>query len=189
LAPSKKNARRLKAWIGFLDESGFSQRPPIRATWAPRGQTPVICEPFNWRRLSGIGLVLTTPDAQRLRWLLAVHPGGIKAPQVIRFLNALRRHRRKRVILLWDRLPAHRSDRVQRALRQHRGWLSIEWLPAYAPELNPVEPLWDHLDDTALANTPIHDLGRLRRRVHAGVERVRRRPTVGRGFLKYTGLF
>ena len=172
-----------------MDESGFSQRPPIRATWAPRGQTPVLREPFNWQRLSAIGLILTTPAATRLRWLLAVHRGGIKAPQVVRFLNALRRQRRKRVILLWDRLPAHRSGRVQRTLRQHRPWLSVEWLPAYAPELNPVEPLWDHLDDTALANTPWDSLACLRRRIHAGVQRVRRRPVLGRGFLKYTGLF
>lgn len=189
VARGKKNARRLKAWLGFLDESGFSQRPPIRATWAPRGQTPVLREPFNWKRLSGIGLVLTTPDADRLRWMLAVHPGGIKGPHIVRFLNALRRHRRKRVILLWDRLPAHRSARVQQALRRHRSWLSIEWLPAYAPELNPVEPLWDHLDDTALANPPVDDLGRLRRRVHTALDHVRRRPALGRGFLKYTGLF
>lgn len=189
LAEGKKNAARLKAWLGFLDESGFSQRPPIRATWAPRGHTPILREPFNWKRLSGIGLVLTSPTAHRLRWLLTVHHGSIKAPHVVRFLNAMRRHRRKRVILLWDRLPAHRSRLVRDALRTHRRWLTIEWLPSYAPELNPVEPFWDHLDDMELANTPTEDLARLRRRVHAGVHRVRHRPSLGRGFLKYTGLF
>jgi putative transposase len=121
--------------------------------------------------------------------MLAVHPGGIKGPHIVRFLNALRRHRRKRVILVWDGLPAHRSARVQQALQKHRSWLATVRLPAYAPELNPVEPLWDHLDDTALANTPIDDLSRLRRRVHAAVDHVRHRPALGRGFLKYTGLF
>jgi len=189
LAPCKKNALRLKAWLVFLDESGFSQRPPIRATWAPRGHTPVIREPFNWKRLSGIGAVLTTPVGQRLRWFLAIHPGGIRAPHVVRFLQALSRHRRKPVVLLWDRLPAHRSGLVQRAVRSHRSWLRIEWLPAYAPELNPVEPFWDHLDDTVLANTPADDLSRLRQRVHRGLRHVRRHPSVGRGFLRYTGLF
>jgi transposase len=121
--------------------------------------------------------------------MLAVHAGSVKAPHIVRFLNALRHHRRKPVILLWDGLPAHRSAKVQQALQHHRAWLTVEWLPAYAPELNPVEPLWDHLDDTALANTPFRDLSRIRRRVHAGVNRVRHRPSLGRGFLKYTGLF
>lgn len=189
LAASKKNARRLKAWLGFLDESGFAQRPPIRATWAPRGQTPRLVEPFNWKTLSGIAAVLTTPDGLRSRWLLAVHQGSIRSAQVVRFLNSLKRHRRRPVILLWDRLPAHRSRRVAQALAQHRKWLRIEWLPCYAPELNPVEPLWNHLDTTTLANTPVEDLPRLRQRVRTGVERVRRAPALTRGFLKYTGLF
>jgi len=189
LAPSKKNASRLNAWLVFLDESGFSQRPPIRATWAPRGCTPVIHEPFNWKRLSGIGAVLTTPSGQRLRWFLAIHPGGIRAPHIVHFLRALSRHRRKPVVLLWDRLPAHRSRLVQHAVQAHRSWLHTEWLPAYAPELNPVEPFWDHLDDTVLANTPADDLLRLRQRIRQGLLRVRRRPSIGRGFLRYTSLF
>lgn len=146
-------------------------------------------EPFNWKTLSGIAAVLTHSDGRRSRWLLAVHRGSIRGAQVVRFLNHLKHHRRRPVILLWDRLPAHRSGRVAQALAQHREWLRIEWLPGYAPELNPVEPLWNHLDTTTLANTPVEDLPRLRRRVRTGVERVRRAPALTRGFLKYTGLF
>jgi hypothetical protein len=189
LAAGKKNARRLTAWLGFLDKSGFAQRPPIRTTWAPRGQTPPLVEPFNWKTLSGIASVLTQPDGRRSRWLLAVHRGSIRSAQVVLFLNSLKRHRRRPVILLWDRLLAHRSRRVAQALAQHRKWLRIEWLPCYAPELNPVEPLWNHLDTTTLANTPVDDLATLCRRVHAGVQHVGRKAVLTRGFLKYTGLF
>src|SRR5438270_7421149 len=42
LAAGKKNARRRHAWIVFEDESGVSQHPVVRRTWAPRGQTPVL---------------------------------------------------------------------------------------------------------------------------------------------------
>jgi transposase len=189
LAAGKKNARALNAWLVFVDESAFSQRPPVRATWAPKGRTPVIVEPFNWRRLSGIGAVLTKASGRRLRWLLALHRGNIGSAQLVRFLNALRRHRRRPVILLWDRLPAHRSRRMAQTLGQQRAWLQVEWLPAYAPELNPVEPLWDYLDDTALANTPMENLGRLRQRLRSGLRQLDRRPSVGRGLLRYTGLF
>ena len=172
-----------------MDESAFSQRPPIRATWAPQGQTPRLVEPFNWQRLSGIGAVLTKPNGQRPRWLLALHRGGIRSAQLIRFLGALQQHRRLPVLLLWDRLPAHRSRLTRQALERHCSWLTVEWLPAYAPELNPVEQLWAHLDATALANTPVEDLGRLRRRVRRGLEQLRRRPRVGKGFLQHTSLF
>jgi len=172
-----------------VDESGFSQRPPIRATWAPRGQTPCLVEPFNWERVSGIGAVLASPDGRRTRWLLALHRGGIGSRHVVRFLNHLKCHRRRPVILLWDGLTAHRSWLTRQALRHHRDWLRLQPLPAYAPELNPVEQLWAHLDATALANTPAEDLERLSRRVRRGLGRVRRHPHLGRAFLRHAGLF
>lgn len=173
----------------FVDESAFSQRPPIRATWAPRGCTPTLVEPFNWQRLSGIGALLAPPSGRRPRWLLALHRGSIRSAQIARFLNALKRHRRRPVILLWDGLPAHRSRRTRQALDSHRDWLRVEGLPAYAPELNPVEQLWAHLDATVLANTPVEDLNRLRRRVRRGLQRIEKRPAAGRGFLEHTLLF
>jgi len=179
----------MRARLGFLDESAFSQRPPIRATWAPCGQTPRVVEPFNWKKLSGIGAVLAKPDGRRVRWLLALQRGSVCSTQIVRFLHALPRHRRRPVILLWDGLPAHRSWITQRALATHRDWLRIEPLPAYAPELNPVEELWAHLDANTLANTPADDLDRLSRRVRSGVRQVHRRSALGRAFLSHTGLF
>jgi putative transposase len=103
--------------------------------------------------------------------------------QIVRFLHAL--HPRRSVILLWDGLPAHRSRITRRALATHSDWLRIEPLPAYAPELNPVEELWAHLD----ANTPADDLDQLGRRVRSGVQQVHRRSALGRAFLSHTGLF
>ncbi len=97
--------------------------------------------------------------------------------------------RRRLVLLLWDRLPAHRSRVIEQTLAGQKAWLRVEWLPAYAPELNPVELLWNHLDTTALANTPVEDLVRLARRLHRGLRQLRARPTVTRGFLKHTHLF
>lgn len=46
-----------------------------------------------------------------------------------------------------------------------------------------------HFKAASRANTPIDDLSRLRRRVRTAFDRVRDRPALGRGFLKYTGLF
>jgi hypothetical protein len=52
MAPGKENARRRKAWIFFQDESGGSQRPSIRRTSAPKGETPVLVHAFNWSTIS-----------------------------------------------------------------------------------------------------------------------------------------
>jgi len=48
----------------------------------------------------------------------------------------------QRVILVWDHLPAHRSKVMKRFLFEQRDWLQIEWLPGYAPDLNPAEGVW-----------------------------------------------
>lgn len=184
-----EKARRRNAWIGFLDETGFrggrlcgplGHRKVARLGW---------WRLFDGKRLSGIGLVLTDPEGRRVRWFLRLVPGSVRSEHLITFLAQVRRPLRKRLILLWDRLPAHRSGGMRRCLRAQRPWLAVEWLPAYAPELNPLEPLWDHLDDTAHANTPSEPVRAVARRVHAGTARVRRRPELGRGFLRYSGLF
>lgn len=71
-----------------------------------------------------------------------LHPGTIKTPQVIEFLQALRRQIRQPLLIVWDRLPAHRSAPVRRYVESSQGRLVTAFLPAYAPELNPVEYLW-----------------------------------------------
>jgi DDE superfamily endonuclease len=45
----------------------------------------------------------------------------------------------QKATLLWDGLPAHRSRAMAAWLGRQRSWLVVERLPAYAPDLNPVE--------------------------------------------------
>jgi transposase len=60
----------------------------------------------------------------------------------------------QRVVLIWDGLSAHWSHRMRAWLDSQHDWLTVERLPAYAPELNPVEYLWANLKDLELANLP-----------------------------------
>jgi putative transposase len=69
----------------------------------------------------------------------------------VRFLREVHAHLRRPIILVCDRLPAHRSA-VRRLLREGAHWLHIEWLPAYAPELDPVEDVWNQSKCGDLAN-------------------------------------
>lgn len=62
LAAIEKRARRQHALIVFEDESGVSLLPSVRATWAPRGHTPVLRHRFNWKRLSLAAALVYEPD-------------------------------------------------------------------------------------------------------------------------------
>ncbi|MGH8672307.1 MAG: transposase [Burkholderiales bacterium] len=93
---------------------------------------------FNWHPLSAIsGLTFWS-------FYFKFVPGAICGPQVVEFLKQLRIQLKRKLLIIWDGLPAHRSRRVRDYVDSTHGALQIEWLPAYAPELNPVEFLWAH---------------------------------------------
>ena len=159
LARCKKNARRWKAWILFYDESGISQRPSIRRTWAPRGETPVLIHRFNWKKLLVCLALGFRWDGRRSQMWFRTFPGSCNRHRVVAYLATLARHvRGRRVILIWDQLPAHKSTLVRDYLNAQRDWLRVEWLPGYAPELNPAEPLWGNIKGRELANRCSEDL-------------------------------
>lgn len=171
-----------------MDESGFSESSVFRRTWAPRGQTPIVrSKERSWKWMSAIGaLVYRRTRADRL--LLLFQPGSVKGPGVLRFLKHLRHHTRGPVLLLWDGLQAHRAAVVKQWLQANRHWLRVERLPAYAPELNPVEGFWAWLKGTCLANVCTDTLDPLLRRARNGSRRLRRRPALLRSFLDKAGL-
>ena len=172
-----------------LDESGFSQRPSIVRTWAPQGCTPILRMAYSWKRLSAIGVLAVAPDLSRVRTFLSFQPGNVDGPRVIAFLRSLRRHLRAPVLLVWDHLPAHVSALCRDWIASRRHWLEVEWLPPYAPELNPVEYLWGYLDRTDLANFAPDNLRQLEGQVRRGVRRVRRETDLPFAFLKHSGLY
>ena len=68
--------------------------------------------------------------------------GSIRSPQVVEFLHHLLRHIPGKLLVIWDGLKCHRSRLVWDFVRQQQGRIWLEFLPAYAPEVNPVEYLW-----------------------------------------------
>ena len=189
LARGKKNARRRRAWIVFQDESGVSQRPPVRRTWAPRGETPVLIHAYNWTKLSVSAALAFRWDGQRARLFFQTRHGSYDTPSLIVFLQALKRHfPGRRVILVWDGLPAHKSCAMRDYLTRQRAWVTVERLPGYAPELNPAELLWGNVKGQELANLCADDLTTVAIALRRGMARVRKHPTLAFGFLKHTGL-
>ena len=186
LARSKKNLG-LRGAVVFVDETGFSEHPPLRRTWAPRGETPVVTvRGRNWKRMSAIGGLAYRPGRKAPRVFLTLHDDATRTAHVLRFLAHLRRHLRGRVVIVWDGLNAHRAASVRDRLAEY-GW-HAERLPAYAPELNPVEGAWAWAKTGALANRSESELRALADVVRRAVRRLRRLPATLAGFLAKAGL-
>jgi transposase len=189
MASGKKNARRRKAWIIFQDESGVSERPSIRRTWAPKGETPVLIHSFNWKKLSISAALAYRWDGLCSRLYFRTRPGSYDSDSLIAFLKDLRRELRgQNAILIWDGLPAHKSRIMKEYLQTQRHWLRVESLPGYAPDLNPVETLWGNLKGQELANRCAEDIGELDIAVCNGMKRIRRSRRLSFAFLKHSGL-
>ncbi len=169
--------------IVLVDESGLSQRPHRVRTWAPRGVTPVLQYNFNWKSLS-VAAGLTAWN-----FYFRLYPGAIKSAQVMDFLQALVRHIRRPMILVWDRLPAHRSHMVQDYIASLYGVIHQEYLPSYAPDLNPVEYIWAHWKQHELPNLCAKDYWQLSHAARRTLARMRRRPRLIQAFWKQASLW
>jgi transposase len=183
VAGSKKNAAKQGRTIVFIDESGLSERPHRCRTWAPKGQTPVLQYHFNWKTLSAMAGV------SFWNFYFRLFPGSIKSPQVVLFLKHLMIHIDGKLLIIWDGLPAHRSRLVKDFVASTKGKLMVERLPAYAPELNPVEYLWGHWKHHELPNLCAKNLGELSSYARKAIKRMRRRPSLIKAFWKQSSLF
>ena len=106
LAATEKSAKRQNALIVFEDESGVSLLPSVRATWAPRGQTPVLRHRFAWKRLSIAGALAYEPDGSDAHLVFQLRPGAWNEETLIEFLTDLDEIEQHRaVLLIWTDCP------------------------------------------------------------------------------------
>lgn len=135
------------------------------ATWSIVGCTPTLKAMQSRAKASAIGAL--TSDG---RLLMRIHEDSIASDLVVEFLRHLLRHIAGPILVVWDNASFHRSDRVREFLAAlPPGRLRLEALPPYAPELNPIEYLWNQMK-RALGNVCCADMKQLLARVR----RVRR---------------
>ena len=116
--------------------------------------------PFERSRLSVIGSLAVSPRRRRIRLAFRLQNHNVRTPDVVRYLCALHRQHPGPLVVVLDRLNVHRAA-VKRLQSRGANWLSVEWLPAYAPDLNPVEALRSHAKYTALGNFVPEDVDHL----------------------------
>ncbi len=168
--PSSKAAEEART-ILFVDEAGFYLLPFVARTYAPVGQTPVLRAPLSHDHLSVISAL--TPDG---RLFTHVQEAAFRGPAIVAFLRQLLRQVRGKLLVIWDGAPIHRCQLVKEFLAAGAAQrIHLEQLPAYAPELNPDEGVWNLLKRVELRNRCCHDLDELRWELGLAIRRLRRR--------------
>ena len=149
-------------------------------TDAPVGQPPILREWCTRDHLSAISAI--SPEG-KLYFHSQSHP--LNSDDVVEFLEHLLREVPGRMVLIWDGAPIHRSRVIRDFLANGAAQrLHLERLPAYAPELNPGEGLWQHLKGVELRNVCCFDIPHLQHELRDAVKRVRRRPRLITSFFR-----
>jgi hypothetical protein len=189
VAADQKGAAAKSAWIVFFDESAVSLIPPVRHTWSPRGKTPILRHRFGWKKASMAAALGYHADGTKARLCFHLQQPSYDTDTLIGVLEQLAGfYAGQQVVLIWDGLSAHWSTRMRAYLDSQRDWLVAERLPAYAPELNPVEYLWANLKDVELANLPTTTLAEVADAAEQGIQRVCKSDSLVVGFLAHTHL-
>jgi transposase len=148
----------------------------VTRTWGLRGHTPVIQQSFTWKQMSAIA------GLSWWRFYFRFVDGAVKSEQIIEFLAALKRQIRRKLLIVWDGVGAHKSRRVREWLEQQDGRIAITFLPPYAPELNPVEAIWAYLKKHEIANLCPTHLAELSDFARRRLKSMQRRPKLIRAF-------
>lgn len=168
----KQQAKAGDIVLLFADESEALTHPYLARAWARRGADLRIPAPGQSKKSAIMGaldyvarrLIVTTSRTKR-------------SSDFIDLLAELDRHygpkpgqEDRPAVLVLDNGPIHTSKATARALDERKHWLTVEWLPKYAPELNDIEHAWKSLKETELAHQTFTDTDDLDRAIIAGVE-------------------
>ncbi len=120
------------------------------------------------------GFLLFTPKGNNPRIYFQLQPGAMNKHDFVSLLKDIKIELKgKKLLLIWDGLPAHRAKEVKEYIKSQKSWLRVERYPAYAPELSPVEFIWAPIKRRDLGNVPPRGFKHLKRIVHRSFRRIR----------------
>lgn len=144
-------------------------------------------------RVSLAGIVALRPgEHPKLIYRTIIYRGrkgekkGFTERDYARLLDNAHQYLRAPIVLVWDNLNTHKSALMRRLIAT-RGWLTVFYLPSYAPEYNPVEGVWAHMK-TSLANLAKRTLDQLAALVKSRLRGIQSRPALLSGLIAKTGL-
>lgn len=168
----------------MIDESGFYLLPGVVKTYAPRGQTPSLHPRLTRDHLSVMSGI--TPQGQ-LYTLTRTRP--LTSAESVTFLFHVGRLIGGKLLVIWDGAPIHRSALVKEFLAAGgAGFVHLEQFPAYAPDLNPDEQVWQHLKQVEMKNLCCNALHHLSLELNLAINRLRKKTHLIQSFFAGAGL-
>lgn len=156
----------------YEDESEALTHPYLARIWAKKGADLRVQAPGKAEKCVLLGV------REAVHWQLSVITRNSKcsADFLVLIEEVERVYRQpagnRPVVMVLDHGTIHVSGISQRALAERADWLKVEWLPRYAPELNPIEHDWRDLKQHYLANQAFQGLNDLESRIHRAIDAI-----------------
>ncbi len=167
----REAAKQEKALIYWGDEMGVRSDHQAGRSYAPKGQTPAIA---GTGQRFGCNVLSALTNRGHLDFM--VFKKGFTAAVFVRFLRRLMKQAGRKVFIIVDRHPVHRSKKVQAWLDEHAKQLRLFFLPGYSPELNPDEMLNQDVKTNAVGRKRARNRPQLMRNVRRYLDRRRANP-------------
>lgn len=175
----RRRAQRLGAQIFFGDEAGVRSDFHSGTTWGRRGHTPIVSSTGARFRVNMISAV----SAQgQLRFMLT--EGRVTASVFLEFLKRLMANVSVPIFLVVDGHSTHKAKSVRRFVEESGGRLELHYLPAYSPELNPDELVWNNLKTHTLGRKVMASRQELRALVLSHLRRLQKLPGLIQSFFR-----
>jgi hypothetical protein len=175
MATHQKKVLRQQAHLVLIDESGLLMAPLVKRTWAPRGHRPLLQQKGKHREKVSLAAALAlSPQRIRLKLLYSTLVNAyFNNENVVGFLEAMMRDIPGRIVVLWDRGNMHKGDPIRAHVARFRPRMSLELLPAWAPMLDPVEPIFSWLKYGRLSNYAPANAHELNDRIRQELDAIR----------------
>lgn len=151
------------------------------------GHAPVLRRITKRREVSSIIAVTAPLDGRRPRLYARHFLGTVRHGEVITALRYFRARIRRPLLIVWDHLTAHRSREVRDFVAAHPADFHVEWLPGYAPELNPEEQC-NNCVKLAMLNAVPRSVDELRHLARVNFMRLDHKPHLIDHFFRHAGL-
>ena len=170
-------AKRERALIYWGDEMGVRSDHQAGRSYSPRGKTPTI--PGTGQRF-GCNVLSAITNRGHLDFM--VFKKGFAAAVFLRFLRRLVKQAIRKVFIIVDRHPVHRSKKVRQWLEKNAARIRLFFLPGYSPQLNPDEMVNQDVKTNAVGRRRAHNRSQLMGHVRRYLERRRANPNLVRRY-------
>lgn len=172
----RRAVQKHRGILYFQDESNISLTAFLGKTWAPCGQTPKA-------NVTGkrAGVAATSAISRNGNLLFRILDKRIASKEVIEFLSQmLRHHKRRHLVVVMDRAPPHTSKKTTTWI-ESQPRLHVFHLPAYSPDWNPDEKVWNYLKHNELASHQAKTKDELKQLARKKLQSMAKRPRLMRG--------